>query len=187
MDVRGRGAIVVVVALMALAACGGDDGGGSGTSSDATEPTTGDVTNDDGSVDECALLTDEEAAELMLVEPYAPGAPDNDACSWSTDPVDRELFAYVLLEVQPLEEVLDGRYPDYRTYLDESTTVGIEDLTGLGDEAFIVTPALSGIGIDVVDGEQVVSLSIQPAEPYDADSPEFERAVEIMQEVLDRL
>lgn len=180
--------VVALTALVALAACGGDDGSGDGTASGETTEPTGSVTNDDGSVDECALLTDAEAEELMLVEPYAPGAPDNDACSWGTDPLDRaNLNAYVVLEVQPLEDVLDGRYPDYRTYLDESTNVGIEDLPGLGDEAFIVSPPLSGIGIDVVDGDQTVSLSIQPAEPYDADSPEFERAVEIMEEILNRL
>ena len=108
-------------------------------------------------VDECNLLTRKQAAVFMQVKPFDAGAPDNDGCSWQTDPSDRSNgFSFVTVTVLPLTKYLRD-YPDVRTFLDESTTVGIDDLPGVGSEAYSTYSGFTGPGAS--DGITVPSAS----------------------------
>lgn len=142
------------------------------------------------SVDECTLLTTAQAATIMGAKPDGPGAPDNEACSWQTDPYDRTNLAFVTVEVQPLAKYRRG-YPDVRTYLDESTTVGIDRLAGVGSEAYSTYSALSGPGsadgITVRVGKQVLSVGFQAADRVEKPSPEFDRIVRIVKKMVAKL
>lgn len=88
---------------------------------------------------ECTLLTDKQAESIMGVEPFGRGAPDNDGCSWGTDPSDRANgFAYVVVNVDPKAKLLKRYGGSLRRYYDESTNVGIDDLTALGKGALSI-------------------------------------------------
>lgn len=140
-------------------------------------------------IDECKLLTDAQAETIMGTEPFAPGAPDNGGCSWQTDPSDRANgLAYVTLKVQPAKKVLADYDGDLRTYLDESTTVGIDELAGVGDEAFATYSVLSGPGtadgISVMVGNQLLQMSFQPVEPVQNPSDELGQIVRIVKKAV---
>ncbi len=142
-------------------------------------------------VDECKLLTRKQAAVFMQVKPFDAGAPDNDGCSWQTDPSDRSNgFSYVTVTVLPLAKYLRD-YPDVRTFLDESTTVGIDDLPGVGSEAYSTYSGFTGPGasdgITVRVGKQVMSIGYQPAEKIENPSPEFDRVVAIVKKMVAKL
>lgn len=140
-------------------------------------------------VDECKLLTDAQAETIMGTEPFAPGAPDNGGCSWQTDPSDRANgLAYVTLKVEPAKKVLADYDGDLRTYLDESTTVGIDKLRGVGDEAYSTYSALSGPGtadgIWVIVGDQLLHTGFQPVEPVQNPSDELDQIVRIVKKAV---
>jgi hypothetical protein len=138
-------------------------------------------------VDECTLLTPRQAAKIMGAKPYSAGAPDNGGCSWETDPSDRSNLAYVTVKVEPLKKYL-GSYPNIRTFLDESTTVGIDELPGVGNEAFSTYSALSGPGssdgITVRAGKQVLSVGFQATDRVENPSPEFAATVAIVKKMV---
>jgi hypothetical protein len=142
------------------------------------------------SVDECRLLTTKQAEVIMRTEPFGRGAPDNDGCSWQTDPTDRANLAYVTVTVLPLAKYLRDS-PDVRTFLDETTTVGIDDLPGVGSEAYSTYSGLTGPGasdgITVRVGKQVMSIGFQPAERIENPSAEFDRVVTIVEKMVAKL
>jgi hypothetical protein len=141
-------------------------------------------------VNECTLLTTAQAATIMGAEPYGRGAPDNGGCSWQTDPTDRANFRYVVVTVKGLAKYL-GKYPDVRTFLDKSTTVGIDPLPGVGSEAYSTYSGLSGPGssdgITVRVGKQVLSVSFQATDRVENPSPELDQIVQIVRKVVAKL
>ena len=141
-------------------------------------------------LDECKLLTKRQATTIMGAKPYAPGSEDNGGCSWETDPTDRANLAYVTVKVEPLEKYL-GTYPSIRSYLDESTTVGIDKLPGVGNQAFSTYSALSGPGssdgITVRVGNQVLSIGFQATERVENPSPQFDATVEVVKKMVAKL
>ncbi|MCJ7437355.1 MAG: hypothetical protein MUP97_06290 [Acidimicrobiia bacterium] len=141
-------------------------------------------------VNECTLLTTGQAGTIMGAEPYARGAPDGEACSWQTDPTDRANLRYVVVTVEGLAKYL-GKHPDVRTFLDESTTVGIDPLPGVGSEAYSTYSALSGPGssdgITVRVGKQVLSVGFQATDRVENPSPEFDQIVAIVQKMAAKL
>lgn len=175
--------------VVTVSGCGGDgdggslDGGGGGGGDGAREQAEG----------PCALLTDEEVVEIMGTEPSGAGVSEVDdgetVCNWGTN--DPERLFYVFVRLESLDDVLGDRYPDYRTFLDESTNVEIVDVDDLGDEAYATKSPLLGAGLldglDVVVGDQVVELGWQSRDPVDRDAPRFDDVVAIMERVLDRL
>ena len=141
-------------------------------------------------VDECTLLTQTDAAKIMGVEPYAPGAFDTGGCSWNTDPADRAHFAYVYVKVEGRKSYL-GKYPDIHTFLDKSTTVGIDPLRGVDDKAFSTYSGLSGPGssdgITVAVGKRVLSISFQATQRVVNPSPTFDRVIKVVRRIVARL
>lgn len=140
-------------------------------------------------VDECKLLTDSQARTIMGTEPFGDGSPDNGGCSWETDPSDRANgYAYVTVKVEPAKKLLKRYDGDLRTYLDESTNVGIDPLPGVGDEAFSTYSPLSGPGsadgITVLVGSRVLRIGFQPAERVENPSPALDRVVRIVKKVV---
>jgi hypothetical protein len=139
-------------------------------------------------VDECTLLTNAQARAIMGTKPYSVGAPDNGGCSWGSDPYDRTHITFVTLKVQPAAKLLARYDDDLRTYLDESTNVGIDPLPGVGDEAFSTYSPLSGPGtadgISVLVGKRVVEIGFQPVDPVQNPSPAFDRVVRIVKKVV---
>ncbi len=139
-------------------------------------------------INECKLLTDAQAEAIMGVEPYGKPAPDNGGCSWQTDPYDRETIAYVTLKVEKAAPVLSDYGGDLRTYLDESTNVGIDELADVGDEAFTTYSPLSGPGtvdgVSVLVGKQLLQLGIRPVETVENPSAELDELVGIVKKVV---
>ena len=142
------------------------------------------------STNPCTLLTTAQATRLMGTEPAGSGYHDHGGCSWQTDPTDRANFAYVTLKVEPLKQLL-GKYADVRTYLEKSTTVGIDALPGVGDEAFSTFSALSGPGtsdgMTVRVGKRVLSIGFQRPTPVANPSPELDRIVTIVKGIGPKL
>ncbi len=141
------------------------------------------------SVSECALLTETQAAKIMGTKPFSSGTPDNGGCSWETDPADRANgVAFVTLKVEPAKQLLERYNGDLRTYLDQSTNVGIDLLPGVGDEAFSTYSPLSGPGsadgFTVLIGKQVLDVGVQPVERLENPSPEFDRVVKIVKKMV---
>lgn len=138
-------------------------------------------------IDECKLLTAKQAATIMGTKPFSPGAPDNDGCSWETDPTDRAHLAYVTITVFGLKKYLHGK-PDIRTEIDESTNVGIDPLPGVGDEAFSTYSPLSGPdsadGITVRVGKQVFAMGFQPVTKVANPSPELDAIIAIVKKAV---
>ncbi|MGQ0803531.1 MAG: hypothetical protein ACT4PI_06690 [Actinomycetota bacterium] len=175
-----RSALLVVVALALGAACDGGSDGGSSSSSESGDAGGG----------PCQLLTDDEVAELMGVEPIGPGAPEGDGCGWETDRIDPDGYFYVFVEIESLDDATEG-YPDLRTAIDESTNVEIIDVEGLGDEAYATKSPLRATGevdgIDVATGQYVLHIGFQPKEPVVRDTPRFDRLIEITERAIDRI
>jgi hypothetical protein len=142
------------------------------------------------STNPCTLLTTAQATTVMGAEPAGSGYRDHGGCSWQTDPTDQANLAYVTLKVQPLKQLL-GKYPDVRTYLDRSTTVGIDALRGVGDEAFSTHSALSGPGtsdgMTVRLGKRVLSIGFQRPTPVANPSPELDQIVTIVKGIVPKL
>lgn len=139
-------------------------------------------------VDECKLLTTKQAAVIMQTEPYSDGSPDNDGCSWETDPTDRANgFAYVTVTVEALKAFL-GSHPDVRTAIDESTNVGIDPLPGVGSEAYSTYSPLSGPGtadgFTVRVGKQVLEIGVRPVTSIENPSPELDQVVKIVKKMV---
>jgi hypothetical protein len=154
------------------------------------------------SINPCTLLTAAQATTVMGVEPVGGAFRDGGGCSWQTDPTDRANpngdlrralgeVAYVTIEVQPLKKLLGKKYPDVRTYLDKSTTVGIDALPGVGDEAFSTYSALSGPGtsdgMTVRVGKNVLSIGFQPTTPVANPSPQLDQIVTIVKTIVPKL
>jgi hypothetical protein len=143
------------------------------------------------SINPCTLLTAAQAATVMGVEPVGGAFRDGGGCSWQTDPTDRANLAYVTIEVQPLKKLLGKKYPDVRTYLDKSTTVGIDALPGVGDEAFSTYSALSGPGtsdgMTVRVGKNVLSIGFQRTTPVANPSPQLDQIVTIVKTIVAKL
>jgi hypothetical protein len=143
------------------------------------------------SINPCTLLTTAQATTVIGVEPVGGAIRDRGGCSWQTDPTDRTNLAYVTIDVQPLKKLLGKKYPNVRTYLDKSTTVGIDALPGVGDEAFSTYSALSGPGtsdgITVRVGKNVLSIGFQRTTPVANPSPELDQIVTIVKTVLPKL
>ncbi len=174
---------VLLVALMLVVATGCDDDSGGGSSS-----------GDGGGTDDpCSLLTDDEVAEIMGVEPFTPGGTPGDeegVCNWESDPTDRENYLYVTLQVEPLADATEG-YPDLRTAIDESTNVEIIDVDGLGDEAYATKSPLLNAGevdgLDIAVGDTVLHVGWQPQEPVVRDTPRFDDVLDIARKAIQRL
>ena len=154
------------------------------------------------SINPCTLLTAAQATTVMGVEPVGGAIRDGGGfrlsgldggalCSWQTDPTDRANLAYVTIEVQPLKKLLGKKYPDVRTYLDKSTTVGIDALPGVGDEAFSTYSALSGPGtsdgMTVTVGKNVLSIGFQRTTPVANPSPQLDQIVTILKTIVPKL
>jgi hypothetical protein len=143
------------------------------------------------SINPCTLLTDAQATTVMGVAPLGGGSPDHGGCSWQTDPADRTNLSYVTLEAQPLKKLLGKKYRNVRTYLDQTTTVGIDPLPGVGDEAFSTYSALSGPGtsdgITVRVGKNVLTIGFQRMTPVANPSPEFDQIVSVVKTIVPKL
>jgi hypothetical protein len=143
------------------------------------------------SINPCTLLTAAQATTVMGVTPVGGGFRDGGGCSWQTDPADRANLAYVTIKVQPLKKLLGTKYPDVRTYLDKSTTVGIDALPGVGDEAFSTYSALSGPGtsdgMTVRVGKNVLSIGFQGTTRVANPSPQFDQIVTIVKSIVPKL
>jgi hypothetical protein len=139
-------------------------------------------------IDECKLLTNAQARAIMGTKPVGGATPDNGGCSWQSDPYDRAHLAFVTLTVEPASKLLARYGDDLQTYLDESTNVGIDPLDGVGDEAFSTYSPLSGPGtadgISVRGGTRVVQLGFQPIASVKNPSPELDRVVRIVKQVV---
>jgi len=139
-------------------------------------------------IDECKLLTDAQAATVMQAELFGSGVPDNGGCSWETDPSDRQHLSYVVLKVEKRAKLLARYGDDLRTYLDESTNVGIDPLPGVGNEAFSIYDPLTGpgasSGIEVAVGKRIVSIDYRAAERIENPSPAFDTIVKIVKKVV---
>ena len=139
-------------------------------------------------IDECTLLTNAQARTIMHAKPYSDGAPDNGGCSWQTDPYDRLHLAGVTVKVESRAKVLARYGDDLRTYLEESTNVGIDPLPGVGDEAFSIYAPLTGpgasSGIEVAVGKWILSIEFQPSARVENPSSEFSRIVKITKKVV---
>ena len=133
-------------------------------------------------IDECTLVTNAQARKIMQAKPYSDGAPDNGGCSWETDPYDRQHLAFVTVKVERRATVLARYSDDLRSYLDESTNVGIDPLPDVGDEAFTGPGASSGIYVAVADS--ILSIEFQPLERVENPSPAFSRIVKIVKKVV---
>ena len=175
-----RQGFTVMLALALVAACdSGDDGEKSGNRGASDEP--------------CAVLTGAEVTEIMGAEPFEPdGTPGDEegVCDWETDPVDRETYFYVTLQVESLDSATEG-YPDLRTAIDESTNVEIIDVESLGDEAYATKTPLADAGtvdgLVVAVGDTVLDLGWQAQEPVVRDTPRFEDVLDIARRAVDRL
>jgi hypothetical protein len=140
-------------------------------------------------IDECKLLTVAQAETIMGTEPFGGGSPDNGGCSWQTDPSDRASgLAYVTLKVDAARKVLADYDDDLRTYLDESTNVGIDELPGVGDEAFSTYSPLSGPGtsdgLSVLVGDRLLRIGFQRAESVQNPSDELDQIVRIVKKAV---
>ncbi len=140
-------------------------------------------------IDECDLLSDSQAKTIMRAKPYGPGtANEYGECTWQTDPYDRQHLAGVTVKVEKRAKLLARYDDDLRTYIDESTNVGIDPLPGVGDEAFSVYDPLTGpgasSGIDVAVGKRILSISYIPAKRVENPSPEFDQIVKIVKKVV---
>jgi hypothetical protein len=93
--------------------------------------------------------------------------------------------------VQLVKKLLGKRYPNVRTYFDKSTTVGIDVLAGVGDEAFSTYSALSGPGtsdgLTVRVGKNVLSIGLQRTTPLPNSSPDFDQTVAIVKTIVPKL
>lgn len=141
---------------------------------------------------ECTLLTDKQAETIMGVEPFSPGAPDNDGCSWGTDPSDRANgFAYVVVNVDPKAKLLKRYGGSLRRYYDESTNVGIDPLPALGTGALSIYDPLTGpgasSGVAIVVGKNVLQIEYQPTERVLNPSPQFDAIVKIAKKAVAKL
>jgi hypothetical protein len=144
-----------------------------------------------GGADPCDLLSKKQVRAIMGVKPFGSPIPDNGGCSWETDPVERENYSYVFLEVKSLDEATEG-YPDYRTARDAAgSSEAIEPLDGLGDEAYTGKTVLVSEGaIDslyAVTDDTVVELSWQARKPVRVDSKRYDKVVGIMHGLLDEV
>jgi hypothetical protein len=139
-------------------------------------------------IDECKLLTNTQARAIMGTRPVGGATPDNGGCSWQSDPSDRANLTFVTLKVESASKLLARYDDDLGTYLDESTNVGIDPLDGVGDEAFSTYSPLSGPGtadgISVLVGTRVIEIGFQPVEPVRNPSPELDRVVRIVKQVV---
>lgn len=137
-------------------------------------------------VNECTLLTKTQVATIMGTKPVSK-APDNEGCSWSTDPLDRANLAYVTTKVVP-QKTFVRDYPDVRTAIDESTNVGIEPLDGVGSEAFLTYSPLTGEGyvdgVTVRIGKQVLTLGFQPVERVANPSEQLDDIVSVVKKMV---
>ncbi len=139
-------------------------------------------------IDECTLVTNAQARKIMQAKPYSDGAPDNGGCSWETDPYDRQHLAFVTVKVERRATVLARYSDDLRSYLDESTNVGIDPLPDVGDEAFSIYDPFTGpgasSGIYVAVDDSILSIEFQPLERVENPSPAFSRIVKIVKKVV---
>jgi hypothetical protein len=143
-------------------------------------------------VDECTLLTDAQAKTIMGVEPFGGGSPDNDGCSWGTDPSDRANgFAYVVVNVDPKAKLLKRYGGNLRRYFDESTNVGIDPLPALGKGAISIYDPLTGpgksSGVAVVVGSNVLRIEYQPVGEIVNPSPRLDAIVKIAKKAVAKL
>ena len=141
--------------------------------------------------DPCDLLSKKQARAIMGVKPFGSASPDNEGCSWETDPVERESYYYVFLEVKSLDEATEG-YPDYETARDAAgSSEAIEPLDGLGDEAYtgktVLVPEGAIDSLYAVTGDTVVELSWQSRRPVAVDSAHYDKIVKIMRGLLDEV
>jgi hypothetical protein len=143
------------------------------------------------SINPCTLLTSAQATTVMGADPVGGAFRDHGGCSWQTDPSDRANLAYVTIDVQPLKKLLGKKYPNVHTYLEKSTTVGIDTLPGVGDEAFSTYTALSGPGtsdgLTLRVGKNVLTIGSQRATPVANPSPEFDKIVAIVKSTVPKL
>jgi hypothetical protein len=143
-------------------------------------------------VDECTLLTDTQAKTIMGVEPFSGGSPDNDGCSWGTDPSDRANgFAYVVVNVDPKAKLLKRYGGSLRRYFDESTNVGIDPLPALGKGAISIYDPLTGpgksSGVAIVVGANVLRIEYQPVDEVVNPSPRLDAIVKIAKKAMAKL
>ena len=127
----------------------------------------------------------------MGVKPFGSPVPDDAGCSWETDPINRDDYSYVFLEVKSLDEATEG-YPDYRTARDAAgSSEAIEPLDGLGDEAYtgktVLVPEGTIDSLYAVTGDTVVELSWQSRKPVAVDSAHYDKIVKIMRGLLEEV
>jgi hypothetical protein len=138
----------------------------------------------------CDLLTNKQVKTIMGAKPVGGPITADEGCSWETDPLDRANYRYVVLEVIPLADAIEG-YPDYGTALDEGTTTLVTPVEGLGDEAYSTKSVLIAEGtidgLNAVTGDVVVELSWQTSKPVEVDSSRYDKVVKILDGVLDEV
>jgi hypothetical protein len=136
----------------------------------------------------CDLLTNKQVKTIMGAKPFGDPIPGDEGCNWETDPYERSSYRYVVVEVIPLDEAIEG-YPDYGTALDEGTTTLVTPIEGVGDEAYSTKSVLIAEGtidgLNAVTGDLVVELSWQTSKPVEVDSSRYDKVVAIFERVLD--
>jgi hypothetical protein len=139
--------------------------------------------------DVCKMLTTRQVVTIMADKPFGRPRPDEQGCTWDTDPVkrvDEGRYRYVFLEVKSREEATDG-YPDHRSAL-ESGTRQIRPIKGIGDEAYTGKTVLTADGtidsVNVVKGDTVVELNWQAAKPVKPGSARYRQILKIVRGVL---
>ncbi|MGH9050937.1 MAG: hypothetical protein ACRDY4_14510 [Acidimicrobiia bacterium] len=142
-----------------------------------------------GGDDPCDRLSKKQVRTIMGARPFGAPLPEDDGCSWETDPVDRDNYRYVLLEVKSLDDATEG-YPDYRTARDAAgSSEAIEPIDGLGDEAYtgktVLVPEGAIDSLYAVTGDTVVELSWQSRKPVRIDSKHYDKIVKIMRGLLE--
>lgn len=143
------------------------------------------------SINPCTLLTAPQATTVLGAESVGGAFRYPRGCSWHTNPTDGTNPSYVTIEVQPLKKLLGKKYRNVRTYLEKSTTVGIDALPGVGDEAFSTYSALSGPGtsdgMTVRVGKNVISIGFQRSTPVANPSPQLDQIVTIVKTIVPTL
>jgi len=177
--------IAGALVLLGAAACGDDDGGGSGGTGGQNGGGNG-----NGSGAACDVFSSAELGDV-LGTPMGPGASNNDVfCDWSA--TDEEKGTSVSLQIfRGGASTYDETLAALKANFDSAT---FTDLTGVGDEAYIMVHELEVLGFNAVTvqagattGDDLVVVTTGEVTEVGATSSLEDATRELLERAVDRI